>query len=201
MARKTTPDPQAVFLNVPYDKAYEPVFIGLVAALLALGRKPRCTLELKDRGQGRPSRIWQLLEGASVSLHDLSCVKPPPRFNMPFELGLAFALKKYRGRHQWYVLEDRIGRLDRTLSDLKGTEQHFHHRQPAQAISCVLDMLGTTRKDPDPRRVRKLATDLTKVAVDLKRSYNRRDVFYAAPFRKFMAAGIQLAQAAGVIRA
>lgn len=200
MARKIAPDPQAVFLNIPYDSAYEPIFIGLVAALLALGRKPRCTLELKDRGQGRPRRIFQLLETASVSFHDLSRVQPPPRFNMPFELGLAFALKKYRGRHQWYIFEDRIGRLDRMLSDLKGTEQHFHHGRPRPAISCVLDVLGTPHKDPDPRRVARLATDLSAVAKDLKKRYGRRDIFYPAPFRQFMAAGIERARAEGFIR-
>ena len=201
MTRKSGPDPQAVFLNVPYDRDYEPIFIALVAALLALGRKPRCTLELKDRGQGRPKRICQLLEGTGVSLHDLSRVQPPARFNMPFELGLAFALRKYRRRHQWYILEDRIGRLDRTLSDLKGTEQHFHGGRPRLAISSVLDVLGTTRKAPDPERIRTLADELDRVANALKRRYGRRDIFYPAPFRQFMAAGTERARTAGFIRA
>jgi hypothetical protein len=202
MARKTPPDPQAVFLNIPYDAEYEPVFIGLVAALLALGRKPRCTLELPDRGQGRPLRICQLLETAAVSFHDLSRVRSsPPRFNMPFELGLAFALKRYHRRHHWYILEEKIGVLDRTLSDLKGTEQHFHRRRTRLAIACLLDVLGTPRRDPDPVRVARLARDLSTVAADLKSRYGRSDLFYPAPFRKFMAAGIERARAAGFIRA
>jgi hypothetical protein len=104
------PDENAVFLNVPYDLSYEPVFIGLVAALLALGRTPRCTLELSDRGQGRPARIFEILEESRVSIHDLSKVGLPVRFNMPFELGLAFALTRYWGRHDWYVLESRAAR-------------------------------------------------------------------------------------------
>jgi hypothetical protein len=200
MTRRTTPDPQAVFLNVPYDSDYEPIFIALVAALLALGRKPRCTIELQDRGQGRPRRILRLLESAAVSLHDLSRVQPPARFNMPFELGLAFALRHHGKRHQWYILEDRIGRLDRTLSDLKGSEQHFHRGRPKLAVSCVLDVLGTTGRDPDPQRILRMAAKLKTVATELKRRYGRRDIFYAAPFRKFMAAGTELAERAGFIR-
>lgn len=201
MRRGRRPDRQAVFLNVPYDQKYEPIFVALVATLLALGRKPRCTLELVDRGQGRPKRIFQLLESCAVSLHDLSRVQPPPRFNMPFELGLAFALQKYRGNHTWYILEEKLGRLDRTLSDLKGSEQHFHRGSPRLVISCVLDILGSTQKDPDPTPVGRLVRKLMSVADQLKRRYRRKDIFYAAPFRRFMAAGTVLARAAGFIRA
>jgi hypothetical protein len=116
MTRAQRPDPQAVFLNVAYDRQYEPIFVALVAALLALGRKPRCILQILDSGEGRPKRIFRLLEGCAVSLHDLSRVHPPVRFNMPFELGMALALRRYRtvdGRHdvdpvRWHAdLEDR----------------------------------------------------------------------------------------------
>jgi hypothetical protein len=33
---------KAVFLNVPYDKEYAPLFTALIAGLVALGRIPRC---------------------------------------------------------------------------------------------------------------------------------------------------------------
>ncbi len=46
------PSERSVFLDVPFDARYEPLFVGLVAAVTALGRIPRCVLEIqpsKDR--------------------------------------------------------------------------------------------------------------------------------------------------------
>ena len=43
---RTPSDPRDVFLNVPFDKAYERQFVALIAALVAIGRTPRCVLEL-----------------------------------------------------------------------------------------------------------------------------------------------------------
>lgn len=194
------PDEETVFLNVPYDPAYEPIFIALVAALLALGRKPRCTLELTDRGQGRPTRIFGLLEQSRVSFHDLSRVGLPARFNMPFEFGLAYALNRYWGRHDWYVLEARAFRIQKTLSDLKVTEEHEHRNRPTIAISCVLDALGTPRRDPDPRAVNKLRQKMSVVAAEVKHQYRRPTIFYRAAFRQFLTVSMALARRAGFIR-
>jgi hypothetical protein len=93
-------DEKAVFLNFPYDASYERVFLALLAVLLSLGRKPRCTFEIADVGQGRVSRIFDRLESSAVSIHDLSRVGSPARFNMPWELGLADAMRRYWGQHR-----------------------------------------------------------------------------------------------------
>jgi hypothetical protein len=201
MARPRGPDPRSVFLNVPYDPDYEPIFLALVAALLALGRKPRCTLEVEDRGQGRPRRILDLLEATAVSFHDLSRIDAPSRFNMPFELGLAFGLAAYGRRHRLYVLEAERGHLERTLSDLKGAEAYVHHGRPEGVISCVLDVLGSPRRDPNPRAVRRLAVALGRVAGELKKAYGRETIFFPAPLRQLLAAATLLAARAGFIPA
>ena len=122
MARPRGPDPRSVFLNVPYDAEYEPILLALLAALLALGRKPRATLEVEDRGEARPRRILEVLESTAVSFHDLSRAGASARFNMPFELGLAFSFAARTRRHRLYVLQAERGRLEETLSDLKGAE-------------------------------------------------------------------------------
>jgi len=44
---------QDVFLNVPFDDSYEPLFVSLIAALVALGRTPRCVLEVPETGNAR----------------------------------------------------------------------------------------------------------------------------------------------------
>lgn len=189
-----------MFLNIPYDRRYEPVFIGLVAAVLALGRKPRCTLEIQDRGQGRPERIFEILEGTRISFHDLSRAGVPARFNMPFELGLAVALKRYWGRHDWFVLEASPYRVQRTLSDLKLTEEHIHRNGPRIAVSCVLDALSTNHRSPEPRAVERLRRRMAIVAQEVKRNYGRRDIFYRAAFRRFLSASLVLARRDGFIK-
>jgi hypothetical protein len=88
---------KSVFLNVPYDKEYAPLFTALIAGLVALGRIPRCALEAQSEGKTRLQHIYGLLATCGSSIHDLSRVTLSgslnvPRFNMPFELGMAFAL-------------------------------------------------------------------------------------------------------------
>jgi hypothetical protein len=61
---------QAVFLNVPFDAAYEPQFLALVATIVALGRTPRCVLELPDAGQGRLDRVLSDLKGCDHVVHN-----------------------------------------------------------------------------------------------------------------------------------
>lgn len=193
-----TADERAVFLNVPYDRGYERLFLALIAALLALGRKPRCTLELPDFGQGRPDRILGLLQSCRMSFHDLSRLGVPARLNMPFELGFAYALRALRGSHDIVVLEGRAYRLDRTLSDLKKTDHHVHEGKPRVLVSCVLDVLGEGEADPDPQTVVEVYRELVRVADGLKQRYRRSTVYYAAVYRGLLTAGTVLVQKAGL---
>jgi len=83
------PEGKAVFINAPFDAAYEPLFITLVGMLVFLGQEPYCVLEVREKGEGRLARIIELIRNCRMSIHDLSRVGLPARFNMPFELGLA----------------------------------------------------------------------------------------------------------------
>ena len=89
-------NPQGVFLNVPFGPTYERRFVSLVAALVSIGRQPHCALEISGGGKLRLNRIFQFMSRCRVSIHDLSHVGRPVRFNMPFELGIACALVRYR---------------------------------------------------------------------------------------------------------
>jgi hypothetical protein len=93
---------------------------------------PRVTLEIPG-GVRRLDRIFALIQSCEFSVHDLSRVqldrtKPrTPRFNMPFELGLAVAWEKLKGgRHVWFVMETMRHRLAKSLSDLNGTDVYIH---------------------------------------------------------------------------
>jgi hypothetical protein len=93
---------------------------------------PRATLGIAG-GERRLDRIFALIQSCRYSIHDLSRVEmdrtPPatPRFNMPFELGLAIAWEKLNpSRHTWFVCEARVRRLQKSLSDLDGTDANIH---------------------------------------------------------------------------
>lgn len=95
------------FLNVPYDKKYEDLYLAFIAGLCGFGLTPRATVEIPG-SERRLNRILSLIKDCRYSFHDLSRVEldrrspPTPRFNMPFELGLAVASAKTR--RLWAIL-------------------------------------------------------------------------------------------------
>jgi hypothetical protein len=98
-------DGSNVFLNIPFDKVYEPIFIGLVGALVHLGKRPTTVLELGGGAAPRMNRLINAIRGNTFSVHDLSRVEVSgrgagavPRFNMPFETGLAVAWEQIAGK-------------------------------------------------------------------------------------------------------
>ncbi len=119
-----------VFLNIPYDEQFERTYLAYVTALSAVGFLPRATLGIG--GNRRLDRIASLIESCSYSIHDLSRVqlnpKAPrtPRFNMPFELGLAVAWARANQHHKWFVFESMKRRLAKSMSDLDGTDPYIH---------------------------------------------------------------------------
>lgn len=132
MAKRKRPRAE-VFLNIPYDKKFERLFLAYIAGISAFGLIPRATLEIADSTR-RLNKIINLIGACEYSIHDLSRVqldarKPrTPRFNMPFELGLcvADAMRGERRKQNWIVFETVEQRMEKSLSDLKGTDARIH---------------------------------------------------------------------------
>ena len=125
----------AVFLNLPYDASSVDLFLAYIAGLASLGLVPRATLEIAG-GERRLDRTLQLLTECPYSVHELSPVatagNKPVRLNMAFEPGLTVAMDRAsKEKHTWFVFEARRSRLDRSLSDLAGTDAYFHGARPA----------------------------------------------------------------------
>jgi hypothetical protein len=98
-----------VFVNVPFDDDYAALFDALIFTLYACGYRARCALEESDSGDIRLDKLVQLMRVSPRSVHDLSRIElgknELPRFNMPFELGMAIGAKRFGGpSHR----EDRI---------------------------------------------------------------------------------------------
>jgi hypothetical protein len=96
MARR---DPLAVFINVPFDDAYDPLLEVLIFTIQASGYKVRCALEEDDSGDIRLDKLVRLIGESPRSIHDLSRIDRGagdlPRFNMPFELGMAMGARRF----------------------------------------------------------------------------------------------------------
>lgn len=129
---KLTVDQNAVFVNIPYDDGFRGLYLAYIVGLYQFGLKPRVTLGIPG-GNRRLDRILDLIQSCPFSIHDLSRVQldrtPPatPRFNMPFELGLAVACAKLAQNPQTYFLfETKKRRVQKSLSDLDGTDPHIH---------------------------------------------------------------------------
>lgn len=189
--RRRTPTPLArdnAFINVPYDRRYEGIYLAFIAGLSAFGLIPRATLEIPGSDR-RLDRIVHLLRRCRYSFHDLSRVEidrtppPTPRFNMPFELGLAVALKKAGYRHQWFVFEERPHRITKSLSDLNGTDAYIHDGRPDGVLSALANALVRIRHRPTLAQMWMIYADLQTGAHAIKRDLRTTTLFGARAFR------------------
>jgi hypothetical protein len=123
-----SPNPKYAFLNIPFDKQFEPLYLAFIAGLSGFGLIPQAVLQIPG-SQRRLDRLTKVLSGCRYSFPDISRVeldtKRPcvPRFNMPFELGLAAGMEAHGDHtHYWYAFEAKEHRALKSLSDLNGTE-------------------------------------------------------------------------------
>lgn len=203
-----SPDPNSVFINVPFDRDYERLFIALIAAITAVGRRPRSILELDGfmHRAGRLGKLVKLIEDSAVSIHDLSrveCTRTAhgmvPRFNMPFELGLACS-RKFHGNHQFFIFEKRPRRLVASTSDLTGYEPRIHHGRVKGVLDGVLDMLGATgRRGPALHRVEALDRQLARAVQALRSTWKSASPYNRDAFKTTVVTASKLAAELGLI--
>ena len=158
-----------VFLNIPYDKKFERLFLAYIAGISASGMVSRATLEITDSSR-RLEKILKLTRSCDYSVHDLSRVqldpaKPRvPRFNMPFELGLCVSdANRRKGQKQnWFVFEAEANRLDKSLSDLKGTDPKIHSATIRGVLSGLCNIFRRPRRQPSVPQMMKIYRSLRK---------------------------------------
>lgn len=185
---------KTAFINIPYDAEYESLFIAFVAGLSGFGLIPHATLEIPG-SERRLNRIVGLLRRCRYSFHDLSRVEldstPPqtPRFNMPFELGLAVALRQTLRRcHEWFVFEAKAHRIGKSLSDLGGTDEHVHGGTPRGVLHALTNALARSRPRPTVAELEQIYTDLAKAAAAIKESLRTESLYNARPFKELVLA-------------
>jgi hypothetical protein len=183
---------ESVFLNVPFDARYEPQFLALVSAVVLLGRRPRCVLEIEEDGRSRLTRLFETMAKCTASIHDMSRVGTPVRFNMPFELGLACALSEQRA-HKYFVFDAKRYRLQRTLSDLNGRDAVIHGGKVRGTISAVFEVLRAEGVQTSPDDAFQLYQDVQTLVRALKRKQRQTSVFSRLMFQETLAGAIKLA--------
>jgi hypothetical protein len=177
---------QTVFLNIPYDLHFESTYLAYVTALSAMGFLPRATLGIA--GHRRLDRIASLIESCPYSIHDLSRVQldrnPPcttPRFNMPFELGLAVSWARSHPRHKWFVFESKNRRLAKSMSDLDGTDPYIHDGTVRGVMREVCNAFVRPNQPTVPQML-KMYRDLRRSVPEILRNAGTVSLFTARAF-------------------
>lgn len=135
-----------VFINCPFDEDYAPILQAILFVTVMLGFNPRLATERSDSGESRLEKIREMIEGSRFSIHDLSRCQARKkgeyfRLNMPFELGMDWGCRHYRGAEhrtkRFLILEEKPFRFQATISDLSGCDIQVHHADYEKAMKEV----------------------------------------------------------------
>jgi hypothetical protein len=143
---------RSVFINCPFSPDYQPIFRAILFAVFACGYRPRCAFELSDSAVNRLSKVEAIIQQCGLGIHDISFMKLDsktrlPRFNMPFELGLFLAARRFGGGRQSrkiaLILDRTTYRYRAALSDISGQDVRTHGGRASNAIREVRDWLDS----------------------------------------------------------
>ncbi|RJF87993.1 hypothetical protein D3874_13975 [Oleomonas cavernae] len=145
-------DKAEVFLNCPFDGAYEPISRAIIFVVMALGYKLRSAREVENSAQSRLAKINSIIRQCHFGIHDISRAGADPasglaRFNMPLELGLFLGAREFGSGRQKekvaLVLDSEPYRYQKFISDLAGSDIQAHGDSPERAIKAVRNWLAT----------------------------------------------------------
>jgi len=105
---------------------------------------------------------------------------------MPFEMGLAVAIARWRPAHQWFLFEARPFRVHRTLSDLSGTDAYIHGDGTGRLLIALADALVRAAKQPSVDDLDRVYRFLRDESSGIRRSYGT--LFGARAFRHLVVA-------------
>jgi hypothetical protein len=185
---------ESLFLNIPYDSSFTNLYLAYIAGASSFGLMPRASLEIPG-GERRLDRILALIRSCAFSLHDLSRVeldrRPPrtPRFNMPFELGLAVSWQKMkRPNHTWFVFEAMPRRAEKSLSDISGTDVYIHNGNARGVFTQLCNAFVRLRSQPTPQDMERIYRRLTDLLPELQDQTGASSPFEARVFQDLVLA-------------
>jgi hypothetical protein len=142
---------RSVFINCPFDQQYKPLFDAIVFTVQIAGYKPRCAREVSNAAQARIEKLLDLINQCRLGIHDISRTQLSkhglPRFNMPFELGMDIACRRFGGRHHQkkslLVMDKTPFRYQKFISDIAGQDIVPHNNSQREIIRNVRDWLAS----------------------------------------------------------
>jgi len=114
---------------------------------------------------------------------------PTPRFNMPFELGMAVAIAKSdRNSPQgnWFVFETMQRRVQKSLSDLDGTEIYVHGGTVRGIFGQLANAFVRSAKQPTVGRMQEVFEELQNYLPGIKREAGSPDLFAPSVFTRLV---------------
>jgi hypothetical protein len=195
----TKPEPPIAFINVPYSRRYERVYLAFIAGAAAYGLVPSAAVR-DPSSRFQLDRIYELISSAQYSFHDLSWMsldrKSPrtPRLNMAFELGLAVSVSRAEGaQHEWFVFDTVPYRLDKALSDLGGIRPRIHDRSPGSVLRALMNAFSRRANQPTFTNLMDIYREVERSGQEIKRNYSL-DLFDTKPFADLVYAANKAAQ-------
>lgn len=144
------PFERSVFVNCPFDEAFEPLLQAIAFCITDLGFYPRLAPENANGSATRLDRIMELIRGSRYGIHDLSRCKASEageyaRLNMPFELGIDHGCAKFGGgvlsTKSILILENARYDYQKGLSDISGWDISAHGGDHIKAVQIVRNWL------------------------------------------------------------
>ena len=166
----------AVFINCPFTPDYQTHFRAIVFTVSRSGLKPRSALEADDASQNRFEKICQIIGECSYGIHDISMTELDPgsglpRFNMPLELGVYLAAKKFGGARQrtkkCLIFDSAPHRYQQFISDIAGQDIHSHAGQVDKLIEEAAKWLRDEARRPNIPGGRAIAGEFHRFAAEL----------------------------------
>ncbi len=146
-----------VFINCPFSYDYLNFFHAIVFTVIRSGYLPRCALETDDGSESRFDKICNIVAQCRLGIHDISKTEPDaqsglPRFNMPLELGLFLAAKKFGSKEQrtkkCLIFDRDPYRYQKFISDISGQDIHHHNGRVETLIERLAAWLRDEAADP-----------------------------------------------------
>lgn len=194
-------NPNSVFLNIPYDEEFHKLYLAYVVGIYQLGLIPYLASGIPGE-ERRLDRVLALIKSCRYSIHDLSrvevSVSPPatPRFNMPLELGMTITWAGlYPRRHSWSVWESTPFRLQKSISDLNGTDPNIHHGTVEGVLSGLRNAF-VLRDAPPISRMMKAYGLVERRMKRILVSAGTRNLYAATVFKELCFVALEAASSA-----
>ena len=156
---------------------------AILFAIHDCGFIARIAVEDTGSNETRLDKIARIIRESRLSIHDLNRVEvtaasPLPRFNMPFECGLALGAIRFGApaERDFLLMAAEPYQDKLTLSDMAGQDSKSHKNNPKAAVSATRAFLSA-KADPGERTrgaeaiwtgYRAFCADLPRVAGNLE---------------------------------